>query len=146
MANLLSIPSSKTLLRRHLTLCFNTLVGQANLAIKRECESQPTFKPLTTTGACRTSNLVQFAIFKKLTDNKKATARNQTWLILCKETHCRQPILYTAITQSSVYFLQRKSKPDDEASPLRRNPRTSLTSTTLFVQWNWARFTVVGVV
>jgi len=49
MANLLSIPSSKTLLRRHLTLCFNTLVGQANLAIKRECESQPTFKPLTTT-------------------------------------------------------------------------------------------------
>ena len=50
MANLLSIPSSKTLLRRHLTLCFNTLVGQANLAIKRECESQPTFKPLTTTG------------------------------------------------------------------------------------------------
>ena len=51
MANLLSIPSSKTLLRRHLTLCFNTLVGQANLAIKRECESQPTFKPLTTTGA-----------------------------------------------------------------------------------------------
>ena len=41
LAALLSIPSHKTLLRRHLNLHFNDLVGKSVMQIKREAESQP---------------------------------------------------------------------------------------------------------
>ena len=47
LADILSIPSSKTLLRRHLNTHFIELIGSENQMIKREAELQPTYHPLS---------------------------------------------------------------------------------------------------
>lgn len=46
-ATILSIPPSKTLLRRHLSTHFVTLIGNEMQTKKREEEIQPGFTPLT---------------------------------------------------------------------------------------------------
>jgi len=46
-ATLLSIPANKTLLRRHLSTHFVTLIGSSVQQQKREMESQPGYIPLT---------------------------------------------------------------------------------------------------
>jgi len=46
-ATLLSIPATKTLLRRHLSTHFVALIGSAVQQQKREAESVPGFIPLT---------------------------------------------------------------------------------------------------
>ena len=46
-ASILSIPASKTLLRRHLSTHFVTLVGNEVQHGKREIEQQPGYVPLT---------------------------------------------------------------------------------------------------
>ncbi len=48
-ASLLSIPASKTLLRRHLSLHFRDLVGREVMQEKRAAEEEPNFVPLTPT-------------------------------------------------------------------------------------------------
>jgi hypothetical protein len=48
-ASLLSIPSSKTLLRRHLGLHFRDLIGRDVVQEKRTAEEEPQFAPLTPT-------------------------------------------------------------------------------------------------
>ena len=47
LADILSIPSSKTLQRRHLNTHFIELIGADNQLIKREAELQPSFQPLS---------------------------------------------------------------------------------------------------
>lgn len=49
LAALLSIPSEKTLLRRHLSTHFKELIGNEIIQKKREAESVLGFVPLTTT-------------------------------------------------------------------------------------------------
>jgi len=46
-ACILSIPSTKTLLRRHLNAHFIALIGKDMQQLKRETEGQPGFTPLT---------------------------------------------------------------------------------------------------
>jgi hypothetical protein len=47
LADILSIPSSKTLLRRHLNTHFIELIGSENQLLKREAEIQPLYQPLS---------------------------------------------------------------------------------------------------
>jgi hypothetical protein len=47
LADILSIPASKTLLRRHLTTLFNDLIGDQVNQNKRIAESQADYKPLS---------------------------------------------------------------------------------------------------
>ena len=47
LADILAIPASKTLLRRHLTSLFNDLIGQQMSQLKRDTESQPNYHPLS---------------------------------------------------------------------------------------------------
>jgi hypothetical protein len=49
LASILSIPSSKTLLRRHLSIHFASLVGREVMAEKRAAEADPAYVPLTPT-------------------------------------------------------------------------------------------------
>lgn len=46
LAALLSIPTSKTLLRRHLATHFQSLVGAECHRVKEEAAADPTFQPL----------------------------------------------------------------------------------------------------
>lgn len=48
LASLLSIPSGKTLLRRHLNTHFKELVGRSVVQEKRELEAASGYTPLTT--------------------------------------------------------------------------------------------------
>lgn len=48
LASLLSIPSGKTLLRRHLNTHFKELVGASIVQEKRELEASSGYTPLTT--------------------------------------------------------------------------------------------------
>lgn len=47
LADILSIPPSKTLLRRHLTTLFNDLIGAQMLELKKNAESQPNYQQLS---------------------------------------------------------------------------------------------------
>lgn len=47
MADLLSIPPSKTLLRRHLSTHFKDLLGRDVIQAKREAENTLGYQPLT---------------------------------------------------------------------------------------------------
>ena len=49
LADILAIPASKTLLRRHLNMLFMDLVGPQVSQLKRECEMQAGFQPLNAT-------------------------------------------------------------------------------------------------
>lgn len=65
LASLLSIPTSKTLLRRHLTLHFKDLVGPDTIQDKREAESQPDFTPLTPNTRAKHPKRGQFTLKRK---------------------------------------------------------------------------------
>ena len=56
LASLLSIPSSRTLLRRHLNTHFKELVGREIVQEKREIEVSSGYSPLTTTAKVKVSN------------------------------------------------------------------------------------------
>ncbi len=47
LADILAIPASKTLLRRHLTTLFIDLIGPQMHQLKRDTESQPNYQPLS---------------------------------------------------------------------------------------------------
>lgn len=54
LASLLSIPANKTLLRRHLNLHFQDLVGKETISAKRLAEQDPNYIPLTPTAKAKT--------------------------------------------------------------------------------------------
>ena len=64
LASLLSIPSSKTLLRRHLSIHFADLIGREVMGEKRQLESEPNYQPLTPT-AKHKSKHGQFTLKRK---------------------------------------------------------------------------------
>lgn len=64
LASLLSIPSSKTLLRRHLSIHFSDLIGRDLMGEKRRLEAEPNYQPLTPT-AKHKSKHGQFTLKRK---------------------------------------------------------------------------------
>lgn len=65
LATLLSIPSNKTLLRRHLNLHFKDLVGKDTVAAKRLAEQDPNYVLLTPTAKAKTKTSGQFTLKRK---------------------------------------------------------------------------------
>ena len=64
-AALLSIPSQKTLLRRHLNLHFIDLVGRIVMQSKREMENQPNYTQLTATTKVKNGKKSQFTLTRR---------------------------------------------------------------------------------
>ena len=65
LATLLSIPSNKTLLRRHLNIHFKELVGKNTISAKRLAEQDPNYVPLTPTAKAKTKSSGQFTLKRK---------------------------------------------------------------------------------
>ena len=66
IATLLSIPNSKTLLRRHLNIHFKELVGNETIAAKRLAEQDPNYVTLTPTAKAKTKSVHgQFTLKRK---------------------------------------------------------------------------------
>uniref|UniRef100_A0A182P7N2 SAM domain-containing protein n=1 Tax=Anopheles epiroticus TaxID=199890 RepID=A0A182P7N2_9DIPT len=64
-ADLLSIPPSKTLLRRHLATHFKELLGRDIIQVKREAENTLGFQPLTISAKIKTPKKSQFSLKRK---------------------------------------------------------------------------------
>lgn len=72
LASLLSIPSSKSLLRRHLNLHYRDLVGKEVMQTKREAEQEPHHQALTPTAKVKPNHRKsQFTLSRK---TKKTTS------------------------------------------------------------------------
>ncbi|KAK0159549.1 hypothetical protein PV327_010646 [Microctonus hyperodae] len=69
-ATLLSIPPSKTLLRRHLTTHFNEIIGKEVVQHKREVENTLGFTPLTLTARLKIPKKSQFTLKRKKSKNE----------------------------------------------------------------------------
>ncbi|XP_011205037.2 liprin-beta-2 [Bactrocera dorsalis] len=69
LADLLSIPPSKTLLRRHLATHFKELLGRDIIQTKRDIESTPGYQPLTITSKIKPPKKTQFSL-KRRKSNK----------------------------------------------------------------------------
>lgn len=65
LADLLSIPPSKTLLRRHLATHFKDLLGRDVIHAKRDAEAQPGYQPLTITAKIRPPKKTQFSLKRR---------------------------------------------------------------------------------
>jgi len=65
LASLLSIPNSKTLLRRHLSIHVKALLGQEVIMEKRTAELEPNFQPLTPTSKAKQPKKGQFTLKRK---------------------------------------------------------------------------------
>ena len=64
LASLLSIPTSKTLLRRHLMIHFADLIGRDLVSEKRRAEQDPAYQPLTPTAKVKSKHN-QFTLKRK---------------------------------------------------------------------------------
>jgi len=65
LATLLSIPQSKTLLRRHLATHFNQLLGRDIVQAKRDMETSPTYPPLNPVSKVKILKKSQFTLKRK---------------------------------------------------------------------------------
>ncbi|XP_055855195.1 liprin-beta-1 [Episyrphus balteatus] len=65
LADLLSIPPSKTLLRRHLATHFKELLGRDTIQGKRDAESQPGYQPLNITAKIKLQKKSQFSLKRR---------------------------------------------------------------------------------
>ncbi|XP_055691910.1 liprin-beta-2 isoform X2 [Lutzomyia longipalpis] len=74
LADLLSIPPSKTLLRRHLATHFKELLGRDVIQSKRDAENVLGFTPLTLTAKIKTPKKSQFSLKRK-----KSTKGGDEW-------------------------------------------------------------------
>ncbi|XP_041787500.1 uncharacterized protein LOC121602801 isoform X1 [Anopheles merus] len=77
-ADLLNIPSSKTLLRRHLATHFKELLGRDIIQVKREAENTLGFQPLTITAKIKTPKKSQFSL-KRKKSNKGGNLGGDEW-------------------------------------------------------------------
>lgn len=75
LADLLSIPSSKTLLRRHLATHFKELLGREVIQRKREAETVVGYQPLTITAKLKPpkTKRTQFSLKKRAKSITKNT-------------------------------------------------------------------------
>ena len=64
LGSLLSIPTSKTLLRRHLMIHFGDLIGRDLVSEKRRAENEPNYQPLTPTAKVKSKH-TQFTLKRK---------------------------------------------------------------------------------
>ena len=81
LAALLSIPASKSLLRRHLSLHYKDLVGKEVMMSKREAEQEPHHQPLTPSAKVRPfQKRSQFTLTRK---TKKSNAPFEDAGLLC---------------------------------------------------------------
>lgn len=69
LADLLSIPPSKTLLRRHLAAHFKDLLGRDVIHSKRDAEAQPGYQALTITAKIKTPKKTQFSLRRRKSTN-----------------------------------------------------------------------------
>ena len=74
LAALLSIPPTKTLLRRHLNLHFSELVGKSVMQTKRDAETQPNYTQLTATTKVKHAKKSQFTLTRRR--NKSSSSKN----------------------------------------------------------------------
>ncbi|EDW72628.2 uncharacterized protein Dwil_GK17077 [Drosophila willistoni] len=65
LADLLSIPPSKSLLRRHLAMHFKELVGRPIILAKRDAEEAPGYQPLTITAKLKPVKRTQFSLKRR---------------------------------------------------------------------------------
>lgn len=65
LADLLSIPPSKTLLRRHLATHFKELLGRDIIQGKRDAEAQVGYQPLTITAKIKPPKKTQFSLKRR---------------------------------------------------------------------------------
>ncbi|ALC45159.1 Liprin-beta [Drosophila busckii] len=65
LADLLSIPPSKSLLRRHLAMHFKELVGRIIIHAKRDAEDAPGYQPLTITAKLKPAKRSQFTLKRR---------------------------------------------------------------------------------
>ncbi|XP_017955744.1 liprin-beta-2 [Drosophila navojoa] len=65
LADLLSIPPSKSLLRRHLAMHFKELVGRTVIHCKRDAEAAPGYLPLTITAKLKPPKRSQFTLKRR---------------------------------------------------------------------------------
>ncbi|KAI8041745.1 liprin-beta-2 [Drosophila gunungcola] len=65
LADLLSIPPSKSLLRRHLAMHFKELVGRPVILSKRDAESAPGYQPLNITDKLKPVKRSQFSLKRR---------------------------------------------------------------------------------
>ncbi|KAH8380016.1 hypothetical protein KR009_008508 [Drosophila setifemur] len=65
LADLLSIPPSKSLLRRHLAMHFKELVGRPVMMSKRDAESVPGYQPLNITAKLKPVKRTQFSLKRR---------------------------------------------------------------------------------
>ncbi|KAH8261508.1 hypothetical protein KR044_010344 [Drosophila immigrans] len=65
LADLLSIPPSKSLLRRHLAMHFKELVGRLTIHSKRDAEAAPGYLPLTITAKLKQPKRSQFTLKRR---------------------------------------------------------------------------------
>ncbi|KAL7734963.1 hypothetical protein ACLKA6_011228 [Drosophila palustris] len=65
LADLLSIPPSKSLLRRHLAMHFKELVGRTIIHCKRDAEAAPDYLPLTITAKLKPRKRSQFTLKRR---------------------------------------------------------------------------------
>lgn len=72
LADLLSIPPSKSLLRRHLAMHFKELVGRSIIHCKRDAEAAPGYLPLTITAKLKPPKRSQFTL------KRRKSAKGQT--------------------------------------------------------------------
>ncbi|KAK8402565.1 hypothetical protein O3P69_000746 [Scylla paramamosain] len=70
LASLLSIPSGKTLLRRHLNTHFKELVGRSVVQEKRELEAASGYTPLTSSAKVKMPKKSQFSLKRKKTKSE----------------------------------------------------------------------------
>uniref|UniRef100_A0A182JWU2 SAM domain-containing protein n=1 Tax=Anopheles christyi TaxID=43041 RepID=A0A182JWU2_9DIPT len=77
-ADLLNIPSSKTLLRRHLATHFKELLGRDIIQVKREAENTLGFQPLTISAKIKTPKKSQFSL-KRKKSNKSGNLGGDEW-------------------------------------------------------------------
>ncbi|XP_050071791.1 uncharacterized protein LOC126559663 [Anopheles maculipalpis] len=77
-ADLLNIPTSKTLLRRHLATHFKDLLGRDIIQVKREAENTLGFQPLTISAKIKTPKKSQFSL-KRKKSNKGSQLGGDEW-------------------------------------------------------------------
>lgn len=76
LADLLSIPSSKTLLRRHLATHFKELLGHEKIKEKRDAESNPNIQSLTIAAKMKFPKKTQFSLKRR---KSSKSAENIDW-------------------------------------------------------------------
>lgn len=85
LATLLSIPQSKTLLRRHLATHFNQLLGREIVQAKRDMETSPTHPPLNPVSKVKILKKSQFTLKRR--KGKPDEFDPEDWICPDYETH-----------------------------------------------------------